>query len=336
MPDEGSPGASRMNAGLLLQATLAGAAAGAVYGLVGVGYTLVYRMSGVLNFAQGDLVSAGAFALLLAVGGGGAVARVGLPPARVRGGVVAAVVAGTVAALLVERVAVAPFVAADSVVGWAAATVAAGLFLRALVGVVFQAESYTVPEILPVQQLLGFTTVVLPGGAVLQMRALAVLAAGLAVATGFDRWLALSRTGRAMQATSQDADAARLCGLAPGRLQLLAWGLAGALAVLAGLLVAPARPLTVELGVVLGLKGTAVAVIGGLGTARRTVLVALGVGIAESLLTSLSLPGLSLGPLHLAGLGPFPQLQDIGVLLVLVAVLALAPHRLNREAAEAR
>jgi len=325
-----------VNAGLLLQAGVAGAAAGAVYGLIGVGYTLVYRMSGVLNFAQGDLVSAGVYTLLLAVGGGGAVALVGLPPALLLGGVLAALVAGIAAALLVERVAVAPFVETNSVLGWAAATVAAGLLLRALVGLVFQAESYTVPEVIPLQQLLGFTTVSLPGGAVLQLRALAVLAAALTMAASFDRWLTLSRTGRAMRATTQDAEAARLCGLQPHRLRLLAWGIAGGLAVLAGLLVAPARPLTVQLGVILGLKGTAVAVIAGLGSARRTVVVALVVGILESLVTTLSLPGFSVGSLHVGAVGPFPQLLDIGVLLVLVAVLALAPQHLDRGGAAGR
>lgn len=335
-PDAAPLHGDQLNAGLLLQAVVAGLAAGAVYGVVGLGYGLVYRMSGVINFAQGDLVTAGVYTLLLVAGGGGAVALVGLSPALLAAAVVVAVGAGIAAALLVERAAVAPFLARGSTVGWVAATVAAGLFLRALVGSVFQAESYTVPELLPLQQVLGYSTVTLTGGAILQLRGLAVLGVGLLLAVGFDRWLSRSRTGRAMQATTQDADAARLCGVSPERLRLLAWGLAGALAVVAGLLVAPSRPLTIELGVVLGLKGTAAAVLGRLGSARGTIIAGLALGTGESLLTTLSLPSITLGPVHLAQVGPFPGLQDVGVLLVLVGVLALAPRALGHlaEAAE--
>ena len=319
-----------MNAGLLLQAVVAGAAAGAVYGLVGLGYALVFRMSGVLNFAQGDLVGAGVYAFLLVVGGGAAVALVGLPPALLAIGVVVAVAGSAALALLIERAAVVPFLSRGSTVGWVAATVAAGLFLRALVGIRFQAESYTVPEILPLQAFLGTTTLALPGGGVLQLRAVLVLAAGLSLALAFDRWLSRSRVGRAMQATTQDEDGARLSGLSPDRLRMVAWGLAGVLAAVAGLLVAPTRPLTIQLGVVLGLKGTAAAVLGRLGSARGTILAGLAIGVSESVLTTLSLPGIALGPIQLTRVGPFPGLQDVGVLVVLVLVLALLPAALGQ------
>jgi len=321
-----------MNAGLLLQAVVTGTATGAVYGLVGLGYSLVYRMSGVLNFAQGDLVTAGVYGFLLVVGGGGAVALVGLPPALLAAGVVAAIGVGAALALLVQRVAVVPFLSRGSTVGWVGATVAAGLFLRALVGLRFQAESYTVPEILPVQGLLGKTSLGLPGGGVLELRAVVVLVVGVLLAAGFDRWLSRSRVGRAIQATTQDADAARLCGLSPERLRLVAWGLAGGLAVVAGLLVAPSRPLTLQLGVILGLKGTAAAVLGRLGSARGTMLAGLALGVSEGVLTTLAFPAIALGPVHLPHLGPFPGLQDVGVLAVLVVFLALAPAALGQGA----
>jgi branched-chain amino acid transport system permease protein len=286
-------------------------------------------MSGVLNFAQGDLVTAGIYTFLLVVGGGGAVALVGLSPALLGAGVVVALAVGAAVALTVDRAAVAPFVSRGSVVGWVAATAAAGLFLRALAGVRFQAESYTVPEVIPIRSLLGFESVSLPGGAVLQIRAVVVLATGLLVALAFDRWLARSRTGRGMQATTQDSDAARLCGLSPAGLQLRAWALAGALAVVAGLLIAPTRPLTLEFGVVLGLKGTAAAVLGRLGSARGTIVAGLAIGVGESLLTTLSLPGVGIGPVSLPAMGPLPGLQDIAALVVLVLALGVAPRLLG-------
>jgi branched-chain amino acid transport system permease protein len=320
-----------MTAGLFLQALVAGAAAGAVYGVIGLGYALIYRMSGVLNFAHGDLVTAGVFCFLLVVGGGGAVALVGLSPAVLLLGVAVAVLAAALIGVAIQRLAVSPFLARGSSLGWIGGTVAAGLLLRALVGMRFQAESYTVPEILPGLGAGG--AIPLPGGGVMQPRTVVVLVMALALALAFDRWLAASRTGRGMRAVAQDADAARLCGVSPERLRLVAWALAGVLAAVAGLLVAPSRPLTLDVGIILGLKGTAAAVLGRLGSARGTVLAGLAIGVGESIVTTLYIPPVSLGTLRLSQLGPLPGLQDVGPLLVLVLVLALLPG-LVRDARE--
>ena len=309
--------------GLLLQAVVSGLAAGAVYGLVGLGYGLIYRMSGVLNFAHGDLVSAGVFIFLLILGGGTAAAAA-LQPGVAVAGIAVALVATGLAAMAMQRYAVAPFLSRNSTAGWVAATVAAGLLLRALVGIRFQAQSYTVPEFIPVRGIGSEGVVGLPGGGVLQVRSLVVLATGLVLAVLFDRWLRGSRVGRAMQAAAQEPDAARLAGISPERLRLLAWAMAGVLAAVAGLLLAPARPITLDLGVILGLKGTAAAVLGGLGAARRTIVAGLVIGVAETVLTTLPLPLT----------GPLPALQDTGVLLVLVVALATLP-RLIADAREA-
>lgn len=322
-----------MSAGLILQSLVAGASAGGVYALVGLGYGLIYRMSGVLDFAHGDLVTAAVFAFLLFVGGGQAVALTGIAPPVLLGGAAVALGLTALLAVAVQRVAVAPFLARGSAVGWIAATVAAGLFLRALAGLRFQAESYTVPEILPVGSIGHGGVLALPGGGVVEVRALVVLAVAAIVALAFDRWLVASRTGRAMRAAAEDEEAARVCGLSPERLRLVAWAMAGLLAALAGLLVAPSRPLTLDLGVVLGLKGTAAAVVGGLGSARGAVLGGLAIGIGEAVLTTLFVPALHLGALNLPQLGPAPALQDVGPLLLLVLLVALAP-RLVSGAAE--
>ena len=312
--------------GLLIQAVVSGLAAGAVYGLVGLGYGLIYRMSGVLNFAHGDLVTAGIFVFLLVLGGGAAVAAGLVPGAVLVPAIAVAVGATALAAVAIQRVAVGPFLARGLPAGWIAATVAAGLLLRALVGIRFQAQSYTVPEILPVQGIGRDGLLNLPGGGVLQARSLVVLGTALLLALAFDRWLATSRAGRAMRAASQEPDAARLAGISPEKLRLLAWGIAGVLAAVAGLLLAPARPVTLDLGVVLGLKGTAAAVLGGLGSARRTIVAGLLLGVGETVLTTLPLPVT----------GPMPGLEDTGALLVLVVALAVLPGLLRdtREAVD--
>ncbi|HEV3231264.1 MAG TPA: branched-chain amino acid ABC transporter permease [Candidatus Dormibacteraeota bacterium] len=322
-----------MSWGLVLQVLVSGLAAGAAYGLVGMGYSLIYRMTAVLDFAHGDLVNLGIFAFLLALGGGGAVAQVGLPVGILLLAAGVGVAVAMVGAMLLFRLAVEPFGPARAV-GWIAATAAAGLLARGLIGAWFSAESYSVPDVLPLQGLGRNGLVDLPGGGVLELRNLAVLGVALALALGFDLFVARSRPGKAMRAAAEAPDTARLSGIDTERLQLLAWAIAGVLTAVAGLLLAPARPVTLQLGVVLGLKGTAAAVLGRLGSARGAVVAGLCLGVLESVVTSLFVPAFHLGSLNLPQLGPLPGMHDVLALLLLVLALALLPGRL-RLAAEA-
>jgi branched-chain amino acid transport system permease protein len=318
-----------VNLSSLLQVLLAGLAAGAVYGLVGIGFGIVYRMSGVLNFALGDLVSLPVFVFLFALGGGGAVAVAGPGPLAVAGAAIGAALCAVAAAVALQRFGVAPFLARGSTFGWIAATAAAGILIQGMIALRFSAESYSVPDILPVERLGRDGVIDLPGGGVLELRLLVVLALALVLALAFDRWLSRARTGRAMRAASDSPDAARLCGISPERLQMLAWGIAGLLAAAAGLLVAPSRPLTLSLGVIVGLKGVAAAVLGRLGSARGAVLGGLALGLTESIVTNTSLPAFALGSLQLPKLGPASGAQDVVGLLALVILLAVVPGRLG-------
>jgi len=315
--------------GFLLQLLVAGLAAGAVYGLVGIGYTLIYRMSGVLNFAHGDLVSVAIFAFLLVVGGGAQLGASNTSAGILWFACAVAVVATVAVAIGLERLAVAPFLAPGSALGWIGATAAAGLLARSVLAFGFPAEGYTVPEILPVRGLGRGGVLDLPGGGVLQLRDLAVLATAVLLAVAFDRWLALGRTGRAMRATADSPDAARLMGISPVRMMLLAFAIAGALAAVSGLLLAPARPVSLQLGIIIGLKGVAAAVLGRLGSARGALVAGLAIGLGESLLRSASIPPLSLGAIRVPQVGPFGGLHDIAALAILVLVLALNPGRLG-------
>ena len=317
-----------MSWGILLQILVAGLAAGAVYGLVGMGYTLIYRMSGVLNFAHGELVSVAIFSVLLVVGGGAqAASRTG--PGLVLFAVAAALALTVAVAICLERFAVAPFLARPAAMSWIASTAAAGLLVRSLVAFKFPAEGYTVPEILPVRGIGRSGVVDLPGGGVLQVRDLAVLAVAGLLAVAFDRWLAQGRTGRAMRAAADSPDAARLMGISPERMMVLAFIIAGALAAVSGLLLAPARPVSLDLGVVIGLKGVAAAVLGRLGAARGAVVAGLAIGVGESILSGISISGLALGAVRVAQVGPLSGLRDIAALALLVLLLALAPGRLG-------
>jgi branched-subunit amino acid ABC-type transport system permease component len=293
--------------GVALQAVATGLAQGAVYGLVALGFTLCYRLVRVLDFAHGDLIVGATFVSVLATVGTTPVLR--SPSLLVAGAqVLLMLVVGGVLGAVLYVVAVRPF---SSELGWVAATVTAGLVVRAALGLVFTREAYAVADPLRLPTRL----IDLPGGGQMSVRLLAVLAIGLAVGVLAERLLVASRLGKAMRAVADDRDAASLMGVPTDRVVLLAFAAAGVLAGVAGLLAAPAGPVTVSGGVVLGLKGTAAALLGRLGSPRGALVGGLALGVVEALAVASTAFG--------------PAYRDVLALTVLVAVLAFRPEGLR-------
>ncbi|HVT64311.1 MAG TPA: hypothetical protein VHD81_04095 [Mycobacteriales bacterium] len=270
-----------MTAGELLQAVLAGLSVGAVYGLAGMGFSLVWALTRVIQFAHGDVIVG---AVLLAV-----FAVVGTTPVAVPPGVATSVLA--VAATLAigvglsvgcYLVAVRPFIrgGGDSL-GWVGATATVGLLLRASVALVLPAAAYAAPDVLHLDSLNDAKSLSLPGGGQLAIRVLPVLAIALASALVADRFLVRSRLGQAMRAVADDADAAALCGISVERVVVLAFAAAGLLAAVAALLIAPAAPLTADSGALLGLAGASAAYVGRLRSPRAAVIGGLCIGVAQ-------------------------------------------------------
>jgi branched-chain amino acid transport system permease protein len=293
--------------GVALQAVVTGLAQGAIYGLVALGFTLCYRLVRVLDFAHGDLIVGATFVSVLATVGTNPVLRTPGAGAAILQVVLALAVGAALGAGL-YAVGVRPFA---SELGWVAALVTAGLVIRAALGLVFTREAYAVADPLRLPTRL----LTLPGGGRLPVRLLFVLAIGLAVGVAVDRLLVVSRLGRAMRAVADDRDAAALMGVPTDRVVLVAFAVAGVLAGVAGLLAAPAGPVTVSGGVILGLKGTAAALLGRLGSAPGALLGGLALGVVESLAVSST----ALGPAY----------RDVLALGVLVAVLAARPEGLR-------
>jgi branched-subunit amino acid ABC-type transport system permease component len=172
--------------------------------------------------------------------------------------------------------------------GWAAGGLAAGVLIRELLGSVFPQQSYALPDPLGSAGALA-----LGGGVTLPVRALEVLAVGLAVGVVVERALAVTGAGAVMRAVADDAGAAALLGVPTERVVLAAFALAGALAGLAGLLIAPQAPIGLEDGVLLGLKGMTAALLLRLGSLRLALAGGLVVGAVEGLI--LATPSLGAG-----------------------------------------
>lgn len=308
-----------MDPGVLLQAVVGGLAAGAVLGLVGLGFTLVAGTVRVLHLAHGDVVVAAVFTGVLVLLGRTPVAT-SLGPGRAVAFSLAVLAAGALLSALVGWLAVRPNLAdvatgrAEDALGWVAGLIAAGLLLRELLGLLFAQEAYAVPDPFGLDRLTSTGIFVLPGGGSLPARVPAVLVLGLVVGVTAERLLVRSRFGKALRAVADDPDAAALCGIAARRVVLLAFVAAGLLAGIAGLLDAPGRAVGVDDGVVLGLAGITAALLGGLGSLRGALAGGLVLGVVQSLAVT--------------GLGA--RYADVVPLGLLVVLLAVRPQGLRR------
>jgi branched-subunit amino acid ABC-type transport system permease component len=184
-----------------VQALVTGLATGAAYGLIALGFTLVQRLTRVLALAHGDIVIGAVFVAVLAVIGATPVAA-GLGPAQTIAVVVVALAAGALLSAAVYALALRPFLPratavpgflirpAGDVLGWVAGGLAAGLLVRELLGLPFAQQAYALPDPLGSPGTIG-----LGGGITVPVRALEVLALGLAVGVGIERALALTGAG---------------------------------------------------------------------------------------------------------------------------------------------
>ena len=309
-----------MISGVLLQVVLAGLAQGAVLGLVALGFSVVAGAVRILPFAHGDVAVGSVFlGVLAAVGTMPTAARLHLAPSLAL--VLVSLAAGVTLSGVVAALVVLPNLASvsdpdgpgrrPSPLSWIAGGLAAGLLLRAVLGLVLRQQAYALPDPVRLDALAPGGLLRLPGGSTVQVRTLCVLALGLMAGLAAEAVLVRSRFGRSLRAVADDPVGAALCGVSARRVVLGAFLIAGLLAGLAGLLTAPGRALSVESGALLGLAAAAAAVIGGVGSARGALAGGLAVGVVQAL----------------AGYAFGAGFYDLAPLALLVAVLVVRPGR---------
>ncbi len=314
-----------MTVGLVIQVVIAGLAAGAVYGLVAIGFTLVHRLTSVLQFAHGDLVGGSLFLAIVIQSGTGPVTATSPSVVRYLLAVVVTLAAAAVASVLVYSFVLRPFSRRGSAIGWIGGTVALAFVVQGALAAAFPREAYVITDPFPFSR---WRPIGLPSGASLPPRTLFVLAIGMILAAGAGILLTRSRFGRAVSAIASEPLGAQIVGLPVGRLTALAFALAGILAAAAGLIGTPsAGSVGTQTGLLLGLKAIAAALIGGLASPLRVFVAALGVGVVESAVATLHVPG-------------FPRLalgaawRDIAPLLIAVLVVVVRSRRDLTEAVE--
>ncbi|MDQ1446186.1 MAG: branched-chain amino acid transport system permease protein [Acidimicrobiaceae bacterium] len=303
-----------MSWAVVVQSVVTGLATGAAYGLVAAGFVLVFRLTGILHFAHGDLLGAGLFVGLLAATG---LAVSSTPPGTGRYVVLVlvAVLVAAAAGAALYAVLLRPAFRRGAEGQWVAITVAVAFVVQAGLAVGFPRAAYIVPDVLPFDR---WHPIGLGGGASVPPRSVFVLAVGLAVGLAADLVLTRTRFGLGLRAVADDAVAAALVGVRVDRMVAAAFALAGVLGAVAGLVVAPATTLGPQTGLLLGLKGIAAALLVGLRSPRHAFAGGLAVGLLEAAAVSFHLP----------------EWRDVAPLVVVLIALAWRPPELAREAVE--
>ena len=297
---------------LAFQVLVTGAAAGAVYGLVAVGHSLVYRLTGVVNFAYGDLVGLAVFTTLLVAAGTGPVTQTSIGGPRFLVALVAGVVVCTAASAGTYLFAIQPYLERGSTIGWVGATLAVAFALNALVALIFTRAGYVIPDPLPFRRV-GTGGYFAVGDVEVQARAFFVIAVGVALAAAASLVLARTRFGRALRAIADDADAASMMGVPVQTLVAAAFGLCGALAGLAAIVAAPSASFSTQTGLLLGVKGLVAALLVRFGSPWRAFGAGVALGIAEAAIAGLTVAGYEVGP-------EYREVLPIAAVLLLVAL----------------
>ena len=280
----------------LLQLLVGGFANGCIYGLVAMGFVLIYKATEAVNFAQGDLMMLGAFVTLTFVNAD----WFGLP---FWVGVLLAVAVMGVFSYLLEVTLLRPLFGQPqfSVI---ILTIALGFFLRFVAGLIWGHEPQSLESPMAGQSMTF-------GDVVLGLDEAFVIIATVALTGLLYVFFARTKLGLAMQASAQNQLAAYYVGVPVKRLSSLVWALAGMVATIAGVLFAAKGTIDPSSGL-LGIKAFAAAVIGGLG----------------------SLPGALLGGLIVGLIEPFaaryapPHVSQVAPYVVLLLVLILRPNGL--------
>ncbi len=251
--------------GELAQFLLSGLTVGSIYALVALGFAIIYNASHVINFAQGEFVMIGGMATVSLLGAG-----LPLAPAAL-----AAVALAALIGLALARFAVQPARGA-SVVTLIIITIGAAILLRGLASIVWDKRIHALPA------FSGDAPIAL-AGATLAPQSLWVIGVTALIVCAL--WVFFNRTltGKAMLAVSHNRLAAQLMGISVRRVLLVSFALSAALGALAGILVAPITFTSWDVGVMLGLKGFAAAILGGMGSGPGAVVGGLVLGLLESL-----------------------------------------------------
>jgi len=294
-----------------LQQLSNGIVLGANYGLIALGYTMVYGIIQLINFAHGEIFMVGAFAGLtiwkalphgLQTNGWAALPLVML----------AAMTASVVAAVLMERLAYRPLRHAPRLAPLISA-IGVSIFLQESVRVYY--PNGRAPQPFPRMVSRGTFQI---GGVTIAWVSVFVVVAAVGLMIALQTFVRTSKTGKAMRATAQDADTAKLMGIDTDRIIVITFAIGAALAGAAGVLQGMRFvQIDFRMGFIAGLKAFTAAVLGGIGNITGAVFGGFVLGIVEVMATQYIPNG--------------SAYKDVWAFIVLIIVLVFRPAGLLGE-----
>jgi branched-chain amino acid transport system permease protein len=246
---------------------ISGVAQGCIYGLIALGFVLIYKATETVSFAQGELMMLGAFCALALLTVLGFPFWIAVP---------ATIAAMGLFGLLVERAVIRPILGqpAFSIV---MLTIGIGYVARGAITMI--PDMGTDTRVLPVPYNDEITKI---GALVVDIEQMVVIAATALLCVALYALFRYSKIGIAMQASSQNQLAAYYMGIPVQRLNGLAWALAAGVAAIAGILLAPITFVHANMGLI-GLKAFPAAVVGGFGSLPGAIVGGLLIGVVESM-----------------------------------------------------
>ena len=274
---------------------LNGISLGSVYAIIALGYTMVYGIAKMLNFAHGDIIMVGSYVAFIAIN------SMGLP---VPVSILLSVVVCTVLGMVIERVAYKPLRHASKLAVLITA-IGASYFLQNVALLIFGANTKSFTSI------VGNGSVQLAGGALsVTMVTIVTVIACVVIMIGLMAFMKYSKAGHAMLAVSEDDGAAQLMGINVNATIALTFAIGSGLVAIAGVLLCSAYPsLTPYTGSMPGIKAFVAAVFGGIGSIPGAFIGGILLGVIEIL-----------GKAYISS-----QLADAIVFAVLIVVLVVKP-----------
>ena len=256
---------------LFLSYLINGISLGSVYAIIALGYTMVYGIAKMLNFAHGDVIMVGAYVSFCAM------QYLGLPKLV---SVVLAMVVCTALGIVIEGLAYKPLRKAPSLAVLITA-IGVSMFLQNLAQLIFSATPKPYPSTVISTRSLSL------GGLTVNLLTLVTLGVSIVLMFGLSAFVRFTKTGKAMRAVSEDMGASQLMGINVNNTISITFAIGSALAAIGAVLYCMAYPLvSPTMGSLPGLKAFIAAVFGGIGILPGAMIGGFVMGIAESLTKS--------------------------------------------------
>ena len=274
----------------LIETLINGLSMGSTYAMIALGYTMVYGIAKMLNFAHGDIIMMGGYMIFVAM------SVTGNPIL----GLLAAVIFCVVLGISIEKIAYKPLRGASPLAVLITA-IGVSYLLQSIAQIIFG----TAPKMVHVADLGNLSM----AGLTIPVYTLVTLGCSMVIMTTLTLFVKYSRTGRAMIAVSEDRGAAQLMGINVNKIIMITFAIGSALAAFAGLFMLMKSPsLTNALGAMPGIKAFTAAVIGGIGSIPGAMLGGLLMGVVEAI--SLTIPQIA----------PYTDAIEFIVLIVILLV----------------